>query len=641
MLPPNSEKEPATLIAESKAPSLRVLAGPGTGKTYSLKMRVARLLQDGVDPKSILVTTFARTAAMDLQNELESMEVEGAKQVDCTTVHALCRRILGRNNVLEVTGRNPRPLMNFEKKFMLQDLKLVLSWSIKDLEDQLLAFADGWARNWGEVPSSPDDPRDKDFEKHLKKWLTVHEAMLIEELVPEAHGFLRDNPASPERKSYTHVLVDEYQDLNQAEQEFIALVSKLSNIAVIGDENQSIYSFKHAHPKGITNFDENYIDTEDHILSDCRRCPSNIVQMTNELISHNELRIDRDLVADPLMESADVSIVQWENAQKEADGMAQYIKRSIQQFNFDPGKILVLSPRRTIGHGVRKSLSDVGIEAHSFFSEDALHGDPKDKSKCQAQESYTLLTLIADPNDYVALRCWCGFGSSNLRATAWKRILVLCAQENRSLPDVLEDIRTGKLNLKHGSWIAKRLNELRDRLAGLSSLEGEDLFDALFPAGVSEFEQIRDSMAEGIEPEESASSILERLRTKITQPELPTDVEYVRIMSLHKSKGLTADLVIVLGCVEGLIPSRSKAKGQQKKLQDLEEQRRLFYVAITRVRKQLILSSVNRVPRKEAYSMGIKVANASYYVTTVTSQFIKELGPNRPDPISGSEFLET
>ncbi len=637
----NSDNDPATRIAKSNAPTLRVLAGPGTGKTYSLQQRVARLLDDGVAPKSILVTTFARTAAMDLRNELENMEVEGAELVDCTTVHALCLRILGRNSVLEVTGRVPRPLMDFEKKFMLQDLKLILSWSIENLEEQLLAFADGWARNYGEVPSSPDDPRDKKFEEHLKKWLRDHEAMLIEELVPEAQGFLRDNPATPELDSYTHVLVDEYQDLNQAEQEFIALVSKNSNIAVIGDENQSIYSFKHAHPEGITKFDEKRPDTEDHLLSDCRRCPSNIVHMANELISHNTLRIDRDLVADPLMAFANVSIVQWQNADQEAKGISEYIKKLIQEGNVDPGKTLVLSPRRTLGHSVRNMLVDIGIEAHSFFSEDALHGDPKDKSKCQAQEAYTLLTLIANPNDYVALRCWCGFESSNLRAPAWKRIQALCAEENRSLPDVLEDIRTEKLHLKHGSWIVERLNLLREKLADLSSLEGEELFDGIFPAGVSEFEQIRDSMTEGIEPEESAISILERLRTKITQPELPTDVEYVRIMSLHKSKGLTADFVIVLGCVEGLIPSRSKAKCQQKKLRDLEEQRRLFYVAITRVRKQLILSSVNRVPRKEAYSMGIKVLNRSYYVTTITSRFIRELGAMRPQPISGSEFLRT
>jgi len=531
--------------------------------------------------------------------------------------------------------------MDFEKKFMLQDLKLILSWSIKHLEEQLLAFADGWARNYGEVPRNPDDPRDKEFEKHLKKWLTIHEAMLIEELVPEAQGFLRDNPSSPEFGLYTHVLVDEYQDLNQSEQEFIALVAKNSNIVVVGDENQSIYSFKHAHPEGITRFGEKHPGTEDHLLSDCRRCPSNIVQMANELISHNELRIDRDLVADPLKEYANVSIVQWQNADQEAKGISECIKRLIQEGRVDPGKTLVLSPRRTIGHSVRNMLVDIGIEAHSFFSEDALYGDPKDKSKCQAQEAYTLLTLIANPNDYVALRCWCGFGSSNLRAPAWKRIRDLCAEENRSLPDVLEDIRTEKLDLRHGSWIVKRLNELRDRLADLSSLEGEDLFDTVFPADVSAFEHIRDSMAEGIEPEESAISILERLRTKITQPELPTDVEYVRIMSLHKSKGLTADLVIVLGCVEGLVPSRSKAKYPQKKLRDLEEQRRLFYVAITRVQQQLILSSVSKVPKKEAYSMGLKVANGSYYVTTITSRFIGELGEMCPNPISGSEFLGT
>ena len=110
-------------------------------------------------------------------------------------------------------------------------------------------------------------------------------------------------------------------------------------------------------------------------------------------------------------------------------------------------------------------------------------------------------------------------------------------------------------------------------------------------------------------------------------------------MSLHKSKGLTADLVVVLGCIDGLVPSfdDSLPAIEQRKL--LEEQRRLFYVAITRATKTLILSSVTAIPRDLAYKIGVRVVGSSPVVNTVTSSFVRELGSSAPDPVRGREFL--
>ena len=274
-------------IAAFNESPLRVLAGPGTGKTFTLIRRVARLLEEYVPPKSILVTTFTRTAAGDLKRELESMNVPGASSVHSTTVHALCFRILSRQHILEITGRVPRPLLEFEKRFLLEDLKHMTSRNIRDLRKRLLAFAAAWARDQRDKPGWPNKPFDKVFESKLQAWLKFHKAMLIEELVPEALRFLRSNPESSERNAFSHVLVDEYQDLNVSEQEFIRYISESAKLTIIGDEDQSIYSFKHAHPEGIANFHDGYSETQDETLDVCRRCPENIVELANQLISHN------------------------------------------------------------------------------------------------------------------------------------------------------------------------------------------------------------------------------------------------------------------------------------------------------------------------------------------------------------------
>ena len=196
-------------------------------------------------------------------------------------------------------------------------------------------------------------------------------------------------------------------------------MSNNANLTIIGDEDQSIYSFKHAHPEGISKFHERHQDTTDESLDVCRRCPTNIVEIANHLISYNTLRTNRKLIADARNEPAYIRVVQWQNMTKEAKGIAKIIKKMIMYDNVVASSILVLAPRRQFGYKVRDELIDQGIHAQSFFQEQALDGNPKKLPKSKTQQAYSLLALAADRNDNVALRCWCGFGGPNLRHNAW------------------------------------------------------------------------------------------------------------------------------------------------------------------------------------------------------------------------------
>ena len=623
---------------------LCVFAGPGTGKTTALRERVSRLLEQGIPPEKILVTTFTRTAAKDLEQALIRADVSGAKQVKAGTLHSHCQRILGRNNVLPITGRVPRPLMEFEKGFLFEDLKKVLNEGIDCLEERLLAFAAAWAKDQRDEPGWTIDPADEEFDKVLLQWLVFHKAMLIDELVPETLRFLRSNPASYDRSEFSHVLVDEYQDLNKAEQRLIDLLADNAHLTIVGDEDQSIYSFKHAHPEGISKYKARNSEAVQEELHKCHRCPPNIVEMANNLIGKNGNRTDRRLESIDKSEHAFVRAVQWQGMNPEANGIAEFAKRAIDLGHVVAGEILILSPRRQFGYKLRDELERMNVETHCLFSQKELEGNPKTVLKNRAQEAFTILTLLACPEDHVALRCWCGFGSPDLRSGAWSRMRKYCAESELSLFEVAELVRCKDIgsarDIAHDKQIRERLNLLKEKLDSYAKLNGQELVDALFPTGDTDFAQMRHALPEELECDADAQQILAVLRKNIVQPELPTDDDRVRIMSLYKSKGLTADLVIVLGCIEGLIPDIADVTTPKEMYCTLEEERRLFYVAITRARKYLILSSVSWLPTNLARRMRINVEGHPAVYKTMTSTFVGELGRTCPDPIEGKKLLQ-
>lgn len=224
----------ALTIAGINASPLRVMAGPGTGKSFAMKRRVARLLEGGADAKRILAVTFTRNAADSLVKDLGALGIEGCDQISAGTLHAFCFWLQRQQHVFEYLGRVARPLVTFSSSGVLQyeggvlldDLIGAGSFGHKrDCTKRIRAFEAAWARLQAHVPGWPPDATDKAFHNELLRWLRFHRAMLIGELVPEALRFLRNNPASWVLSAFDHVIVDEYQDLNRAEQELIDLLA--------------------------------------------------------------------------------------------------------------------------------------------------------------------------------------------------------------------------------------------------------------------------------------------------------------------------------------------------------------------------------------------------------------------------------
>jgi ATP-dependent DNA helicase UvrD/PcrA len=626
--------DPAALeIATTTATPLRVCAGPGTGKTFSLMRRVWRLLDEGVDPKRIFVVTFTRTAARDLVNSLERLGVEGSSQVRASTLHSYCFSVLQRTAVLEVTGRNPRLLMEFEEEFLKEDLKRPPVRGKRECDRLIKAFEASWARLQSDTPGWPTDPTEREFHRELMDWLRFHQAMLVGELATEMYSYLRSNPASPERTAFDHILVDEFRDLNRANQEIIDLLASTSGITIVGDEDQSIYAgLQYAQPEGIRDFPRMHPGTADAPLDICRRCPKRVVSIANSLISHNGDRDERQLKPNPTNMDGTVEIVQWLTMEDEADGLTRQIQEYLARTKVSLSEVLVLAPRRRIGYLIRSKLRQQGVAAVSYFFEEALE-------KAKAQERFTLLNLLVHPDDRVSWRSWLGFQHGQRAIRPYARLRKLCTERGLSVPRIMELLCRESVQPSWARHLIERAALLERERAALEPLRDRDLVDALFPEGDPDLGDIRDLASLTLEsaPEElNAAQLLDDLRTRIIYPEPPPTDDFVRIMSLHKSKGLSAQLVVIPGCVEGCIPfTLARAVGVEAS-RNLEEQRRLFYVAITRTSDTLVLSSFLTMDAGMAYSMNVSVANRNgTRARVIASRFLGELGNDAPQPQEG------
>lgn len=630
---------PAYQIASSQNQQIRVVAGPGTGKSFAMKRRVARLLESGVDPRVILPVTFTRVAAEDLHRELVGMGVPGCEELQGVTLHSLAFRMLSRNHVLEATGRTPRPLNDFEIKPLIADLRDAHN-GVKGVKKRIKAYEAAWARLQHEEPGYIQSPEDLAFTGDLLPCLIFHKAMLIGEVIPQLYGYLRDNPAARERGEFLHVLVDEYQDLNRAEQGVVDLLADNAEVCIVGDDDQSIYSFKHAHPDGIRDWLASRPGADDLAIDECRRCPARVVEMARHFIAHNVNRpVPRAITPRAENGQGEVHIVQYATLAAEVLGVVNTIARMVIN-GTPPGDILVLAQRSAIGTPVYEGLIARSVPVKSYYAEAELDSE-------YAQHQFALLKLFVDREDRVALRWLLGLGSSTWLSGGYRRVRNYCELSGVAPWQVLEQLDAGVISIPHTGALVRRFRQIQAEAQALEGLQDlTAVVDQLFPVGDDGVRDLRALALQVLEDvgDKDRDAFFSELSDAITKPKIPFEIEDVRIMSLHKSKGLSAPVTFVCGCVQGLLPRRSgqdMTEGEQQA--DLEEQRRLFYVGITWVKADpdhgkpgtLTLTYSQTMPLADALGAGIQPAYVRLGVARLNaSPFIGELGPNAPAPVA-------
>ncbi|WP_131783792.1 UvrD-helicase domain-containing protein [Legionella gresilensis] len=646
----------ALQIARVNNTPLRVMAGPGTGKSFAIMRRIARLINEGADPKGILSVTFTRAAAKGTVDDLNNMQIANCKEINSGTLHSLAFQILTKEDVFSFLQRSPRPLITspkrgiplFEAAPLLKDLlnDNKKFGNITECKKRISAFEAAWARLQSQAPGWPTDPIDRIFHNNLISWLKFHQGMLIGELIPLTLEYIQKNPQCDELNRYTHIIVDEYQDLNRAEQVLLDVLSENTNLVIVGDEDQSIYGFRFAHPEGIREFNLTHANTHDENLEECRRCPKKIVNIANNLILNNHPDgVTTRLIPRNDNREGEINIIQWESLEKEIEGLSEYISYLIYKLSYKAKDILVLTPRRLTGYGIRDRLKCHNIEVHSFYSEEALETE-------EAQESFSLFRLLIDQRDRVALRYWLGCKSPSWNAGEYKKLRDYCETLGDHPIDTLRKIYKKKLTLSGISKIFERFKILEEKLTSMGTLSPVKIIDFLFPENQEWAKIIREACLWKLQELENnliisgndkLKEIFNYLQNIITQPEMPEEGEFVRIMSLHKSKGLTNKVVIITGCVQGLIPFiNQNEKAHSKINSQIAEQRRLLYVAITRPTDILVLSSFKKINRAEAYRLGVKLGNSGTKLigNTITSQFFSEFGQAAPPSVKGEQWIK-
>ena len=450
---------PAYGIAASNHRRIRVLAGPGAGKSFAMKRRVARILEvERVNPACILPVTFTRVAAEDLHRELVALKVPGAADLHGRTLHSLAMSILQRRHVLVALGRVPRPLNTFELEPLLADLST--THGTKSQRKKLIrAYGAAWARLQTQEPGYTRTAEERAFINDLIDWLTYHGAMLLDELIPQLYQYLRTHPGAPEHTEFAHVLIDEYQDLNRVEQDVLGYLGARGSICIVGDDDQSIYSFKHAHPEGIRQWHRLH-PTNDHAMTECRRCPTTVVRMANALIAHNADRIaGRKLIERAANGPGEVALRQYDTASSEADAVATKIIALIEQ-GVDPSEIIVLAQRSTFAAPIFEKLKGRNIPVKSYYAEAQL-------DSVSAQERFALLKLFINNEDRVALRWLLGCSHHNWHSSQYTRLIQRAKADNTSPWIMLERLAAGHIAVPHTGALVDRFNEIRAELANL------------------------------------------------------------------------------------------------------------------------------------------------------------------------------
>lgn len=644
---------PAYRLAASESATIRAVAGPGTGKSFAIKKRILRLLEQGVSPNNILAVTFTRTAAQDLKTEISSLGIEGAESVHSRTLHSHALRILMQDGVLEQTGRAPRMVIDHEQQPMLRDIDRIEFGGIKNKKELLNSYLAGWAKLQHDTPGFVHTQIDEDFKTDLLDWFNYHNGILVGEVIPIVIDYLRNNPAVIAIGEYDYILVDEFQDLNKSEQEFVRLICGGSNIVIVGDDDQSIYGFKFAHPQGIQEVDKLFGEYDDIPFDVCRRCPTLVTKMASELISKNPNRTLGVLNHFEDNPEGIVDIVQWTDYDSEINGICDFVVSEINKGVIEPADVLILTPRRKIGYRLRDLLLTHGVSVKSYFRESVIE-------KPEVQRAFSLMNILANPTDDISLRFLLGYNSSDFRKNQYLRLKEIAIGKETSIREVTNSILRGEIsdtNLK--SIIA----EYRSILIDIPNLKESILADpenGFYNFFVTtddkeddfyELDQVFRSIVNeiGIEELEDPNNfdnwfkrIMMSLLEVIALPDSPENIDHVRIMSLHSSKGLSAKFVILTSMIDSLIPFLPNTLNADQINPIIQESRRLFYVAITRCKSygdyegRLVISSFLAIPRIEALRMGIVVTGFGRNIRTMTTRFVSDFGDISPAPKRGN-----
>lgn len=602
-----------------------VIAGPGSGKTRVLTFRIAYLLEKGVPPSQILALTFTNKAAREMKERIEKLAGEKARQIWAGTFHSIFSRIL----------RIEAEKIGYPADFTIydtEDTKSVLSEIIQTMNLDKNTYNVNAIRSRissaksniitpkiyemdGDLRAQDDMSRRpfiyKIYARYVEK-CRHSGAMDFDDLLLQLYRLFRENPdnvVDKYRNKFKYLLVDEFQDTNHLQYEIVRQLSKyqgsLENVCIVGDDAQSIYSFRGATISNILDFEKDFKKVKVFKLEQNYRSTDHIVEAANEVITYNKNQIQKKIwtehgdgnrikvikaisdveegkrVADTIIEqktrhhiqNKDIAILYRTNAQSRV--FEEFLRRQNLPYRIFGG----------LSFYQRKEVKDMIAYLR-------LAINPKDDEAFKRVINYpkrgigkTSLDHVIDHSNQHGISLWDSVDQAGIQGRAqalmndFKKMISLCAA------------KAARENAYDAAiWIAKQ-SGLYDVLKNDTTIEGINRFENLTSLldGIKEF--IEDDEWEEMEDvkDKSLSSYLQNIALLTDLDEKTNETDFITLMSVHAAKGLEFQSIFVVGIEENLFPSfMSMGSAEQ-----IDEERRLFYVAITRAKRYLTLSYSN------------------------------------------------
>ncbi|MHB8093360.1 MAG: ATP-dependent helicase [Candidatus Aminicenantales bacterium] len=582
-----------------------VLAGPGSGKTRVITHRIAHLISRGVSPRAILALTFTNKAAEEMRTRLLAMKIPGGATL--CTFHSLCARLLREH--ADRAGL-PEAFSIYDQS----DQKAVINEILKERNLDPKEYAParvlrriGLKKNLGLETDKPSarpffedsgDPLLDEIAEAYAKRLAAAGALDFDDLLTKTAGLLKNDAELRETlgRRYGFILVDEYQDTNACQYRIArALAQAHGNLFVTGDPDQSIYGWRGADIENILAFEKDYPGAPVVRLEENFRSTPQVLSLADDLIRKNARRKEKRLI--PRKPGGSLPrLYHFADEREEARGVAAWARWMREDHGIEYGRMAVFYRTNAMSRLVEEALIQAGIpyqivKGLEFFK------------RREIKDMLAYLRLLINPADEVSLlrvvnRPARGIGETTIRKTALQarsagRDIWSVLKTPAEVPDIsaaavprigqfvglIEDLRSGT-----GGPVAGIIKDVYSRSGLRKALEDEEDADA-----AENIEELIHSALQFDQGEQAASGLAGYLQ----QTSLISDADAYRegsgavsLMTLHTAKGLEFAAVMIVGVEEGIIPHCRSFEGGR----DVEEERRLLFVGITRAEKHLALS---------------------------------------------------
>lgn len=605
----NDKQKEAVLTTDG--PCL-VIAGAGSGKTKVLTHKIAYLMAEKhVKPWNILAITFTNKAANEMKQRVEALVGDAAKDMWIGTFHSICVRIL-RKSIDRIGFDNSFLIFDTsDQKTLIKECMKTLKIDDKLFTDRSVLAEISNGKNEMLEPAAYKTKYAGDFRKETigeiyelyQKRLKENNAIDFDDIINFTIKILIENPDVLEHYAdkFRYVLVDEYQDTNKAQFTLVTiLASRYGNITVVGDNDQGIYSFRGADISNILNFEKDFPGTKIIKLEQNYRCTGNILNAANAVIKHNENKYEKKLWTEN-GEGALPVIHKSDDEYDEGRYIAEQINHLKREEYFKYSDFTILYRMNSQSRAIEEILRREDIPYK-------IVGGLKFYERKEIKDIISYLRLIYNPSDNISLKRVINEPKRGIGKTSVDSVQELSEKMGISMFEIIKNAEQYGLNrLKANSTeFIQLIEEMRSKIEELSiseliketlnksgyvkALEEENTTDA-----ESRIQNLEEFLTVAIEfEEEEADNTLADFLEGIT---LSSDIDgmedsedSVTLMTLHSAKGLEFNTVFLVGMEEGIFPGY-KSIGEPK---DLEEERRLFYVGITRAKQYLYLTCAKK-----------------------------------------------